>query len=194
MMTDILTKQALIEQYETSQARRLAACVIFKPPLTVWYILIPVIFVFYFYRLNKYANGRKDFVEQYMKALRTAISAAAECAAGARAPVIEDVVAGSRPPDEAKEAFKAYLRVLVDHYLDLFKANGDNYDTLLRKTYRTRSNYLLFTNRLHQVEKDLNRALRPRLEKENPSVGETIALIERQVVQLRRAEAERIFP
>lgn len=192
--SDIDTKQALIIQYETIQAQRLAQQVIFKPPLTVWYILIPVIFVYYFYRLSRYASGRKEFVEHYMRSIKKAIAAAADSASSNQPLRIDDLVNRSGAPAEAKKAFKAYMQVLVDHYLDLIRTDGDEVTTLIRKTYRTRSNYLLFLNRLRQVEKDLNRALAPRLEKENPDVGETVTLIERQVEQLRRVEADRIFP
>ena len=192
-MTDIDTKEILIVQYETTQARQLANRVIFKPQLTVWYILIPVIFVYYFYRLNRYTTSRKEFVEHYMRSRRRAIEAAAEGVAGDRPPNIDGLVARSQTPAEAKAAYKVYTTVLVTHYTDLFKADGSNVDALLRSAYRTRSNYLLFLNRLGQVEKDLDRVLAPSLVEDHPTVGETIALIEQQIAQLRRTEAERVF-
>ena len=193
-MTEIDTKVDLIVQYETIQARRLAERVIFKPPLTVWYILIPVIFVYYFYRLSRYANSRKEFVEHYMRSRRRAVETAAEGLAGDRPPDIEGLVARSSTPGEAKKAYRAYTKVLVAHYTDLLKAGGEDMDALLRSAYRNRGNYLLYLNQLGRAERDLDQVLAPVLAEEHPAVGETIALIEQQIEQLRRSEAERIFP
>ena len=193
-MADIESKQQLIIAYETAQARRLADGVIQKPLLTVWYILIPVIFVFYFYRLNRYAASRREFVAHIMRSRRSAVEAAAEAVASGRPPAIDAVMERTSTPREARGAFKTYMRVLIEHYMDLFKARGSDFDALLRSAYRTRSNYLLFLNRLNQVEKELDKALAPGLVTEHPTVGETIALIEQQIARLRRGEAERLFP
>lgn len=192
-MKDIETKKNLIIHYETQQAQRLACKVIFKPPLTVWYILIPVIFVYYFFRLNKYSSSRKAFVEHFMRSRKRAIEAATISVVRDRPPGIDDMIAQTRIPSEAVAAFKSYAKVLVEHYADLLNASGGDHDTLLKAAYRTRSNYLLFLNRLGQVEKALDQALAPSLATDQPTVGDTIALIERQIAQLRRDEADRIF-
>ncbi|MEJ2157434.1 MAG: NF038143 family protein [Desulfobacteraceae bacterium] len=181
-------------RYETLQAQRLSERVIFKPPLTVWYILIPVIFVYYFYRLNKYANGRKDFVRHYMKSRRQAIEAAADSVAGDGPPAIDTLMDHIRLPAEAMKTYRRFALVLAEHYADLLKAAGRDYEALVRSAYRTRGNYLIFLNRLGQMEKELDEALTPGLSAEHPAVSETIALIEKQSANLRRAEAERVFP
>ena len=62
-MLTISEKEALILEHETRFADAVGRGVIEKPPLNIWMILIPVIFVHYFYRLNKYADGRKQFVK-----------------------------------------------------------------------------------------------------------------------------------
>ncbi len=193
-MMDIEAKADMIVRYETHLARRLADKVISKPPLTVWYILMPIIFVYYFYRLNKYSSSRKEFVGHYMRSRRQAVEAAAACVADDRPPAIDTLVAQTRTPAEAMRQYQTFSRVLVEHYTDLLKAAGHDYDTLVRSAYRTRGNYLIFLNRLGQVEKELDRALAPALTTEHPSVGETIALIEKQSMRLRRAEAVRVFP
>lgn len=193
-MKDLATKKDLIDRHETRLAQRLADRVIFKPPLTVWYILIPVIFVYYFYRWSRYTSGRKEFVEHYMLSRRRAVEAAAECVADGRPPSIETLVSQARIPTEAMGEYKAFALVLVEHYMDLLEAAGRDYDTLVRSAYRTRGNYLIFLNRLGQVEKELDKALAPGLVAEHPAVGETITLIEQQAMRLRRAEAERVFP
>lgn len=193
-MIDIAAKADVIVRHETHLARRLADQVIFKPPLTVWYILMPIIFVYYFYRLNKYTSSRKEFVGHYMRSRRQAIEAAAACVADGRPPAIDTLAAQTRTPAEAMKEYKTFSLFLVEHYMDLFKAAGRDYDTLVRSVYKTRGNYLIFLNRLGQVEKELDRALTPALTTEHPLVGETIALIEQQSMRLRRGEAARLFP
>jgi hypothetical protein len=183
----------LIIGYEENQAQRLANKVIFRPPLAIWYIIIPVIFVHYFYRLQIYSQNRKAFVAHYMRARKQAIELAANSMAEGRNVNINEVTAHTRTPTEAKAEYRTWIRELIDHYTALLRAKGEDFDELLRLAYRTRSNYLLFTNRLNKTEQQLNQALTPSLASENNDVGKTISLIELQVQRMRREEADRIF-
>jgi len=184
----------LIFRYEELQAHILASRVIFKPPLTAWYILMPLIFIYYFYRLQKYSKGRKDFVRNYMLSRRRALEEVADALEDDRPPDIEGFREFTIVPTEAMQEYLAWVRVLADHYTDLLKCDGTCCEDLIRSVYSGRGNYLLFLNRLNRSEQKLNRALTPGLEVDIPDVTETITLMETQVEQMRRAEAERIFP
>ena len=186
-------KKKLIINYEEIQAQWLASKVIFKPPLVIWYIIIPVIFIHYFYRLQVYSQNRKEFVTHYMRARRRTIEEVAEALEQDRKVNINDITNLSGTPPEAKEEYRDWIRVLIDHYTVLLQAKGNEFDDLLRLGYRTRSNYLQFANLLNKTEKKLNKALTPSLAAENSEVGKTISLIEQQVQLMRREEAERIF-
>ena len=186
-------KTNLIIAYEQMQAQRLANKVIFKPPLAIWYIIIPVIFVHYFYRLQIYSQNRKAFVAHYMRARIRTIEAVANALAEGRDMTINEVTAHTRTPAEATAEYRAWIRTLIDHYTVLLQAKGKDFDELLRLAYRSRSNYLRFTNQLGNTEKRLNIALTPSLAAENSDVAKTISLIEQQVQRMRREEADRIF-
>jgi len=186
-------KKNLIIAYEEMQAQRLANKVIFRPPLAIWYIIIPVIFLHYFYRLQIYSQNRKEFVTHYMRARKRTIEAVANALADGRNMTINEVTAHTRTPTEATAEYNAWIRALIDHYTVLLQAKGKDFDELLRLAYHSRSNYLLFANRLNKTEKQLNKALTPSLAAENNNVGKTISLIEQQVQQMRREEADRIF-
>jgi hypothetical protein len=64
----------------------------------------------------------------------------------------------------------------------------------VKSTYKTRTNYLLFLNRLNQVEQDFDSALKPHLETSTEDVNGIIKLMEESVTSLRRQLAEAIFP
>jgi hypothetical protein len=82
----------------------------------------------------------------------------------------------------------------VDHYQDLLRATGSSFDEMVRGVYRSRTDYLLFCNRLGQVERRFNAALRPGLSDNSGSVAEIIARMEQGCDSLRRAHCERVFP
>ena len=186
-------KKNLIINYEETQAQRLASRVIFKPPLAIWYIIIPVIFIHYFYRLQVYSQNRKEFVTHYMRARKMALEAVANALEEGRKVNISHVTDQIQIPVEAKKEYRDWIRALIEHYTVLLKAEGKDFDDLLRLGYRTRGNYLLFANALNNTEKQLNKALTPSLSTENSDVAQTVTLIEKHVQMMRREEANRIF-
>lgn len=74
--------------------------------------------------------------------------------------------------------YAAWLRLLVEHYIDLLKADGSRADACIRKSYGSRTHYLLFLNRLKKAEARLNEALMPGLTADNSDVPETIRRME----------------
>ena len=68
-----------------------------------------------------------------------------------------------------------WLTVLIDHYMDLLQAEGDQIEDLIKSVYKSRTNYLLFFNRLNSVEKKFNSALKPHFPaKPNPAIAHFI--------------------
>jgi len=82
---------------------------------------------------------------------------------------------------------------MMEHYADLLGAEGSDIPALTRSAYKTRTNYLLFTNRLGQVEKRRNQALKPLLSDTMEDVAEITEKIERASEMLRREIADKIF-
>ncbi|MCJ7830466.1 MAG: NF038143 family protein, partial [Desulfobacterales bacterium] len=69
-------KSLLVLQEERLFAAALAAQVIGKPQLSIWMILIPIIFVFFFFRFQKYVAGKKTFADNYLTSRQQALEEA----------------------------------------------------------------------------------------------------------------------
>ena len=156
-------------------------------------ILIPIIFVHFFYRLNKVATGRKEFVHNFMITRRRALDAAFEELKTGNAPDFDQLCRMSSSPDATYGEYTTWLRVLVQHYENLLQAGGSSVDELIRSVYRTRSDYLLFLHQLHRAEKEFNAALTPHLDPSLSDVTTIIENMERHSEAYRRKESEVIF-
>ena len=187
-------KRDLILADEKQFAARVSVKVIDKPRLDVWMILIPVFFIFYFWQLKRYAKGRKTFAENFLITRERALDEALRSAESGKAPDIEALVQASDIPAKTRQGYRPWVTLLVEHYRDLLLAHGSSYPALVKSTYKTRTNYLLFLNRLNQVEQDFDSALKPHLETSTEDVNGIIKLMEESVTSLRRQLAEAIFP
>lgn len=186
-------KKKAILDHETYMANQLAGKVIFKPPLSIWMILIPVIFIYYFWRLQKFSSSIRDFVRHWMRPRAECIDEAFRIASGEQPTPIQEMVPEGRIPPAAVVPYRRWLECLRQHYSDLMAAEGRNWSELVRRTYRKRTNYLLFLNQLNACEKDLDDALLPNLSKETPEAGQTARMIEQWCRKLRRRDADEVF-
>jgi len=192
-MQNTKEKSALIAAYEENFAEALARHVIDKPNLSIWMILIPIFFVFYFFQLNRYRDGRRMFAEHYLVSKKRALHEAVEVVDTGRKPDCHSLAKLSDMPDSVKEKQADVLAVLVEHYTVLLKAHGEDYPSLVRKAYGSLTNYLLMFNRLKQTEKEVNKALAPHLEKSHKEISDVISKMESYSEQLWRDAAESIF-
>jgi len=156
-------------------------------------ILIPIIFVYFFYRLNKVANGRKEFAQNFMITRQRALEAAVDGLRTGKDPDPNQLCRLSTAPEATYEDYTAWLKVLLQHYANLLQAEGNSVEDLIRSVYKTRSNYLLFLHQLHRAEKQFDTALAPHLDVPISEVTTIVKAMERQSEVYRREEAERIF-
>lgn len=187
-------KRELILAEEKRFAGQVATGVIDKPKLAVWMILIPVFFVFYFWQLKRYSDGRKTFAENFLITRQRALDEALHAAQTNQGAHIENVVRAADIPKQIQPDYRRWVTLLVDHYRDLILAQGSSYPDLVRSSYKNRTNYLLFLNRLNQLEHEFDAALKPHMEKTTDHVNGIIKLMEASTVALRRQRAEAIFP
>lgn len=192
-MPDLEQKKGWILAQERRLATFVARHVIEKPELSIWMILIPIIFVHFFFRLNKVANGRKEFVRNFMITRQRALEAALEGLKTGQSPDPNQLCRISSSPEATYQEYTAWLKVLVQHYEKLLQAEGNSVDGLIRSVYQTRSSYLLFLHQLHRAEKQFNAALTPHLDASLTDVTTIIDTMERQSQVYRREEAEGIF-
>lgn len=193
-MASLQEKGALILEHEKKFADTLASQVLEKPRLSVWMILIPIFFVYFFYRYQRYIEGRKAFSEHYLVSRRRALNEAIESTRLGTAPDINALAERSDMPEIARSLQKNVLGLLVAHYSLLLNADGEEYSALIRSAYGTRTNYLLFLNRLNKSEIDVNASLSPHLKDKQEGVEGVISLMESRSEAIRRENAEVFFP
>jgi len=191
-MKGLERKKELVLQRELLFANAIGAAVFEKPKVSFWMVLIPILFVYFVYRMQKYKSGRLKFDEDFMITRRRAMDVAFEAVETGGKPAVEKVVQASDLSDALQEAYRSWVRVLVDYYMDLLAADGNSFDSLVRSAYRSRGNYLLVLNRLNMVEREFYIALKPQLAT-TEGAADVIAAIETQSQRLRRDLADRTF-
>lgn len=192
-MIAIEDKISQVLAHEESFAESLALRVLEKPRLSVWMILIPIIFVYFFYRYQRYTTGRVMFKDNYMISRRRAMKEASEIIMSGKEPDIEALARLSDLPEAVYDRHSDMLAILVEHYTDLLRSEGNDLDQLVRSAYRSRTNYLLFLNRLNQAEKALNSALEPHLSATEGNIHDILQAIETHSETLRRQSADMFF-
>ena len=194
-MDTLALKKEWILDDERCFARDLARGVIEVPKLSMWMILIPFILVYHVFRHNNAVKGRSTFAEHYLLSRTRSLDEACRALAERQAPDIGSVVARAVDlPETARPAYREWITVLIRHYSDLLQAPGDDLRELIRSVYRSRSGYLLQLNQLNQLEKALNAAVRNHVGEASRDVTDTIARIESHSAELRRLQAETLFP
>jgi hypothetical protein len=193
-MKSIDESHDLIREHEEKFARRLADKIIAKPHLSVWMILIPIIFVYYFLQKDKYVTGCREFVKHYMVSRNRALDAARAASSGMCQPEIAPLVAIAKIPHPARKAYQDFLEVLIDHFQVLLVQKGDSFEELIRGAYSSKTDYLLYLSQLHRAERELDRALTLVMAESTEGCGEAAARIEKSLEELRRKEADTFFP
>ena len=192
-MSDKKEKSAIILEQEEKFAITLATQVINKPQLSLWMILIPIFFVFYFNNLAKFKKGCKQFAENYVIDNKRALNEAVEVVNKVREPDISALADLPNITSKAREKKVNILAILVEHYTILLKSDGEDFSSLIRAAYGTLTNYLLFLNHLNKAERAVNKALNLDLKESDEVINNIVSIMEGQSERLRRETAESIF-
>jgi len=191
-MKSLERKKELILQRELLFANAIGAAVFEKPKVSFWMILIPILFLYFIYRMQRFKSGRLKFDQEFMTTRRKALDLAVEALETGVKPNIDRIARESGITDALEKDYASWLRTLVDYYDDLLAAEGDTFEALVRSAYHNRTNYLLTLNRLNTVEKEFYSALKPQLAATEGAPA-VIAAIEEHSRRLRRDLAEQIF-
>ena len=191
-MNAIDRRKELILERELDIANAIGAAVCEKPKVSFWMIMIPLLFIYFIYRMLKYKEGRLKFDEEFMAARRQAMDVALEALETGADPDIDRTVRQSEYADTIAKPFGSWIKVQVEYYMDLLSAPGENFEHLVRSAYRSRTNYLLALNRLNTVEKEFYTALKPQLAA-TEGAAEIIETIETKSQHLRRWFGEQAF-
>ena len=196
---DLETKFRTILAQERSWATSVARNWTKPRPISVWEVLIPVLLVFLY---AKSRTDREVMVQNLLftkeQALRAALETLEEGTGPdeSMAPFFEKTQplldAGEAVySEEIRQAQLEEIRLLRAHYLDLLRAEGKDYDTLVRNAYGAREQYEAFLARLESAESAVNRAALETLgPRGDPS---QVGRMEETYDRLRAASAERIF-
>jgi len=195
-MGDLEKNKDLILRAERAFAARLAHSLISEPKLSVWMILIPVIFVFFFYQRSRAVSGRKDFVANYMIGVERALNAVLEARASGRTPNYEELASLPEIPSSTWGAHAKLVRTMAEFYEKLLAAQGDDYPTLARSAYENRALYLQALEDRNRAEQDYNAAIRKHVGekvKNDEDLEKTIRNMERLTRELREQAAAEVF-
>jgi len=194
------TKVKNILSWERSLAKAVASSILeFKPP-SVWEIMIPILFLFNFFQ---YKRARETFSLNFLFTKKMALEAAfgiidkGKAKEQAKAEIKEktDKILAA----DAKGIYSSKIRqkqmkeidLLMEHYGRLLEADGKDFASMVKKSYRTRENYCGFLAQLSEAEKEVNRAAAQTVR--THSAAEIVSKMEAAVQAFRKAEVERIF-
>ena len=181
-------------------ARAISASLIQSKPISVWEIMIPVIFILNFAKIKQ---SREVFIQNHMFTQNMALKAAFDMFKKglSRQEVMDSIdsqtkktlssVPDSIYSDEIRREQIKEIELLVDHYGKLFKADGEDYAALVVGAYQTRENYAAFFKQLKVAENDVMAAARRTLgdKADSSAAGRLEALTDR----VRAARVEKIF-
>jgi hypothetical protein len=191
-MMELAHKKEIILEREMVFANAIGTSVIDKPKVSYWMVFIPILFLYFIYRMQCYKSERLKFSEDFMITRRRAMDIALETSATGDSPDIADVARNAGLSEQLLNPYVSWVQVLVDYYLELLAAEGGCFESIVRAAYRNRSNFLLTQNRLNTAEKAFYTALKPHLAATEGAI-DIITKIESQSQELRLELADQIF-
>ena len=199
--TVVDTKYNIILSQERRLAKAVASRVVKTPDLTVWAVMIPFIFLFNFLR---YKRASETFALNLLFTKRLALDAARDILnqGQSRQEVLaqiedrtSDILATDKEgvySDKIRRKQMDEISLLLDHYLKLLDAKGDNYESLVKNAYPTQDDYKAFLHELTRAEWAVNRAAIQALGK-TETAYEVISEIEKTTEGIRTGQVEKIF-
>lgn len=194
------TKYERILEQERSLAKRVANTVIEQPPITAWEVLIPIVFLYNFLRFRRV---KEIFVLNFLFTKKLALQAAFDMVK--KRGTKEEAIAwvkektGQVLASDQKGIYSSKIRqrqmreieLLIDHYDKLLNAEGKDYITMVKNTYKDQEDYAAFVVQLEQVEKEVIRAATQTLG--TSSAPGIASKMEDATGKIRRVEIEKIF-
>jgi len=194
------TKYKIILEHERAVARAVAASLIQSKPVSVWEIMIPVIFILNFAKIKQ---SREVFVQNHLFTKTMALKAAFDMSKKrlSRQEVLDRIDSQTRKTlasvpetlysDEIRREQIKEIELLLDHYGMLFKAAGRDYPALVTDAYQTREHYAAFHRQLKAAENDVLVAARRTLGDQADS--QAAGRLEEITDRIRAAGVHKIF-
>ena len=182
-------------------AQGVAFSLIRPKTLTVWEIMIPVIFILNYVKLK---HSREIFVQNQMFTKKMALDAALDMKkkAATKETVMAQIqskteelvssVPGGIYSDDIRRQQLIEMDLLIDHYSRLLNAAGKDYVSLVTHVYQTAAAYSSFLEALAAAEKEVMSAAHRTLGSQADRA--TAEKIESITENMRAAEVNTIFP
>jgi hypothetical protein len=163
--------------------------------------MIPIVFILGYMRASR---QRELFVQNFIFTKKLALQAAEDFSSGElseqqaldsvekKTKELLDKLEPTLYSEAIQQAQLAEIRLLMQHYLSLFKSSGTSFADRIRSVYPSRQDYLAFIQKLRQAEKDVASAA-------VETVGDRadrdmVARIDDHTNRLRIKEADRLYP
>jgi hypothetical protein len=181
-------------------AQGLASSLIRPKTLTVWEIMIPVIFILNYAKLKQ---SREILIQNQMFTKKMALDAALDmkkkdtsketvmAQIQTKTKELVSSVPGGIYSDDIRRQQLKEIDLLVDHFTRLLNAAGKDYASLVTHAYQTAADYSSFLEALKSAENEVMGAARRTLGDQTDM--ETAAKIESITASMRTAEVKKIF-
>ena len=188
----------MILMTEEKLAREVTLGVIVTRPLTVWHYIIPGMFIIDFLRRG---SALRKYTEHFMFPRKLAIDAAQALAQGEdEAAVFSHIENETRSWLNSLDLYTQGLldaqlnviKLLVDHYARLLKADGVSVYALIKAAYESQDNFQKHIDELTAAEAEVDRELIARLG-ETEKLQEKITAEQEQLEQRRQKIIEEAF-
>jgi hypothetical protein len=198
--TGLDTKYKTILSQERSLAKAVASALIEIKPVTVWEVMIPILFLFSLFHTKR---AKESFVLNFLFTKKLALEAAfgmvgkGKSGEEARQQIKEktgSVLAGDKAglySSKIRQKQMKEMDLLIDHYGRLLKAEGRDYPAVVKSAYRTRENYAAFLKELEAAEKEVYQAATQTVK--TSSAREFASRMEDATARIRRAELDKVF-
>ncbi len=204
MTQKLQERHAMILHQERVLSYELAKVMIKKPKVSVWMVMLPLLFLFFIQDVRKYKAGIRDFADGFFKNKKIALDLALKA-------ILEDVAfkdtladfASNIGPVSAEQLTlheKQFNEIafLMMHYQGLLTGNGGTYEALIKNKYGSAAEYQRFLNALADLEREviqsaLTFARSDGVGNEVETPQELAKLMQNAMRQIRRRECERIF-
>ena len=153
--------------HETAIARSVALAVIQPKPLSVWEVVIPILFIFGY---MKSKETREVFAQNVLFTKKMAMKAALDMLKKGQTresvmdrirsktrEMISEIPGGIYSAEIRREQLKE-IDLLVDHYCRLLNSEGEDYDSLVFNAYRTPQRLTDYFEQLQKAEESVGRA------------------------------------
>ncbi|WP_045220826.1 NF038143 family protein [Desulfonatronum thioautotrophicum] len=198
MSLNLREKYDIILDHERQFAYRLAKDVVKKPEVSVWMILLPVLFVHHMMKMTQYKEGIHTFAKNIlgtkMKALDKALQdvETGEIQNYGPADYFPNVPLDSEQEIELADKQIRVLSLMEKHYRTLLEQSGGTLEDLVRGAYGSSGTYRYYINKLVEAEEGINRHLRQNFHTSEES-GAVMRRIEERMAEMREEELRFFF-